>query len=378
MTTIGIGLVGYKFMGKAHSNAYRQVNAFFPDTPKAHMIAIAGRNEDAVAEAAETFGWESWTTDYHDLLANPEIDVIDVSTPGHLHHTVVMEAFAAGKNVFCEKPLANTLAEAAEMVQAWKAAGTVGMINFNYRKVPAVILARQIIESGRIGEIRSFRGSYLQDWLRDPNATMGWRLQKEFAGSGALGDIGAHITDLAHMLVGPITSVTGMLRTAIPQRPLESDPTQMGDVTVDDWTGFLATFANGATGVFEASRLATGRRNHNAFEINGSKGSIAFNLERMNELEVYFDDDAPDVRGFRTILVTEGVHPYVNRWWPSGHIIGWEHTHVHQVHDLLVGVAEGVSPAPSFADGFRCQAVLDAVERSAASGRWETPVALPE
>lgn len=377
MKTIGIGLVGYKFMGKAHSNAYRQVNAFFPDTPKARMVAIAGRNETAVAEAADKLGWESWTTDYHNLLTNPDIDVIDVSTPGYLHHPVVMEAFAAGKNVFCEKPLANTLAEAAEMVQAWQKAGTVGMINFNYRKVPAVMLAKQIIESGRIGEIRSFRGAYLQDWLRDPQATMGWRLQKEYAGSGALGDIGAHITDLAHMLVGPITAVSGMLRTAIPQRPLESDPQQMGDVTVDDWAGYLATFANGATGVFEASRLATGRRNHNTFEINGSKGSIAFNLERLNELEVYFDDDAPDVRGFRTILVTEGVHPYVNRWWPSGHIIGWEHTHVHQVHDLLVGVAEGVSPAPNFADGFRCQAVLDAVERSAASGRWETPVELP-
>lgn len=377
MKTIGIGLVGYKFMGKAHSNAYRQVNAFFPDTPKAQMVAIAGRNETAVAEAADTLGWESWTTDYHDLLTNSDIDVIDVSTPGYLHHPVVMEAFAAGKNVFCEKPLANTLAEAAEMVQAWQKAGTVGMINFNYRKVPAVMLAKQIIESGRIGEIRSFRGAYLQDWLRDPHATMGWRLQKEYAGSGALGDIGAHITDLAHMLIGPIAAVTGMLRTAIPQRPLESDPQRMGDVTVDDWAGYLATFANGATGVFEASRLATGRRNHNAFEINGSKGSIAFNLERLNELEVYFDDDAPDVRGFRTILVTEGVHPYVNRWWPSGHIIGWEHTHVHQVHDLLVGVAEGVSPAPNFGDGFRCQAVLDAVERSAASGRWETPVDLP-
>lgn len=378
MKPIGIGLVGYKFMGKAHSNAYRQVSAFFPDTPKSRMIAVAGRDADAVASAADVFGWERSVTDYHALLSNPEINLIDVSTPGHLHHTVVLEALAAGKHVFCEKPLANTLADAAEMVQAWRRAGTISMINFNYRKVPAVMLARQIIEEGRIGEIRSFRAQYLQDWLHDDAAPMGWRLQKEFAGSGALGDIGAHITDLAHMLIGPINSVTGMLKTAVPSRPLESDPGAVGNVTVDDWAGFMATFENGATGMFEASRLATGRKNRNSFEINGSKGSIAFNLERLNELEVYLDDDAPELRGFRTILVTEGSHPYVNRWWPAGHIIGWEHTHVHQVHDLLVGIKYGINPSPDFVDGYRCQAVLDAVERSAASGRWETPAALPD
>ncbi len=377
METIGIGLIGYGFMGKAHSNAYRQVSAFFPDTPALRMASIAGRNREAVTEAARIFGWEQAYTDYHALLADPTIDVIDISTPGHMHYHQVMESFAAGKHVFCEKPLANSLEEASRMVRAWRASGKIGMINFNYRKVPAVVLAKQIIESGHIGEIRSFRGHYLQDWLRDEHAPMSWRLQKEFAGTGALGDIGAHITDLAHMLVGPITSVTGMLRTAVSQRPIARDSAAMGDVTVDDWTGFLATFENGATGVFEASRIATGRRNHNAFEINGSKGSIAFDLENMNKLEVYFDDDAPDVRGFRTVLVTESVHPYVSRWWPAGHIVGWEHTHVHQVHDLLVGIAEGTNPSPTFADGYRCQAVLDAVERSAVSGRWETPMGLP-
>ena len=377
MTPIGIGLVGYGFMGKAHSNAYRQVRAFFPDTPPLRMVAIAGRNAEAVATAAGTFGWERATTDYHELLADPAIDVIDVATPGHLHHIVVLEALAAGKHVFCEKPLANSLQEAADIVRAWRNAGTIGMINFNYRKVPATVLAHQIVASGRIGEIRSFRGQYLQDWLRDPSAPMSWRLQKEYAGTGALGDIGAHITDLAQMLVGPIASVTGMLHTAIPQRPLANDPSALGEVTVDDWAGYLARFANGATGVFEASRLATGRRNRNDFEINGSRGSIAFDLERLNELEVYFDDDAPDVRGFRTVLVTESVHSYANQWWPAGHVLGWEHTHVHQVHDLLVAIARGEQPSPDFADGYRCQAVLDAVERSDASGTWESPIALP-
>ena len=220
MTSLGIGLIGYKFMGKAHSNAYRQVHAFFPEVPKPRMVAISGRNESAVSAAADQFGWESYETDYHALISNTDIDIIDVSTPGHLHHQVVLEAFAAGKHVLCEKPLANTLEEAAEMVLAWRKAGTIGMINFNYRQVPAVMLAKKLIDEGRLGEIRSFRARYLQDWLHDENAPMSWRLQREFAGSGALGDIGAHITDLAHMLIGPIESVTGMLATAVTSRPL--------------------------------------------------------------------------------------------------------------------------------------------------------------
>lgn len=380
MTSLGVGLVGYRFMGKAHSNAYRQVHTFFPDSPRPRMVAIAGRNESAVADAAERYGWESFETDYHKLTENPEIDIIDVSTPGHLHHTVVLEAFAAGKHVLCEKPLANTLDEAAEMVRAWRAAGTTGMINFNYRKVPAVMLAKKLIHEGWLGEIRHFRARYLQDWLHDENAPMSWRLQREFAGSGALGDIGAHITDLAHMLIGPIESVTGLLATAVTSRPLERPTEELthGDVTVDDWTAFLATFENGCTGVFEASRLATGRKNQNTFEINGSKGSIAFDLENLNQLQVYLDDDDTLVRGFHNVLVTDADHPLVGNWWPTGHIIGWEHTHVHQIRDLLVGIESGEQPKPDFEDGFRCQAVLDAVERSSASGKWESPAPLPD
>ena len=380
MTAPGVGLVGYKFMGKAHSNAYRQVHAFFPEVPQPRMVAITGRNEALVAAAASQYGWEGYETDYHRLLENDAIDIIDVSTPGHLHHTVVLEAFAAGKHVICEKPLANTLEEAADMVRAWRKAGTIGMINFNYRKVPAIMLAKKLIDEGRLGEIRHFRARYLQDWLHDASAPMSWRLQREFAGSGALGDIGAHITDIAHMLIGPIESVTGQLATAIPSRPLEQ-PTEgltHGDVTVDDWTAFLAKFENGATGVFEASRLATGRKNQNTFEINGSKGSIAFDLENLNRLEVYLDDDDALTRGFHNVLVTDADHPLVGNWWPTGHIIGWEHTHVHQVRDLLLGVTSGEQQEPSFEEGYRCQAVLDAVERSSASGNWESPAPLPD
>ena len=387
--SIGVGLVGYKFMGRAHSNAYRQVKAFFPEVPVPEMVAISGRNEQAVSEAAEQLGWKGYETDYRKLVTRDDIDLVDVSTPGYLHHDVVIAALEAGKHVYCEKPLANTLDEATDMIRAWRKAGTIAMVNFNYRRVPAVQLAKRIIDDGRLGTIRHIRAVYLQDWLLDPMAPLSWRLKKELAGSGALGDIGAHITDLARFLVGEFSEVVGTMNTFIHQRPVEVESTggsglsmqagdEMGDVTVDDATSYLARFENGATGVFEATRLAPGRRNYNSFEINGELGSIVFNLERLNELEVYFVNDDPDVQGFRTVNVTDPVHPYVGQWWPGGHIIGWEHAHTHTVRDLLEGIASGANPAPSFEDGFKCQAVLDAVERSAASGAWEQPVPVPE
>jgi len=389
MQSIGVGLVGYKFMGRAHSNAYRQVHSFFPDVPKPDMIAIAGRNEEAVAAAADQLGWQGYETDYRKLVQRDDIDLVDVSTPGYLHKDVVIAALEAGKHVYCEKPLANSLPEAAEMVKAWRKAGTIAMVNFNYRRVPAVQLAKRLIDDGRLGEIRHIRAVYLQDWLLDPSAPLSWRLKKELAGSGALGDIGAHITDLARFLIGDFAEVVGTLNTFIKQRPVEIESTggsglsmksgdELGDVTVDDCTSYLARFTTGATGVFEATRLAPGRRNYNSFEINGSLGSIVFNLERLNELEVYFTSDDADVQGFRTINVTDPAHPYVGNWWPGGHIIGWEHSHVHSVRDLLEGIGKGENPAPSFEDGYRCQAVLDAIERSAASGQWEQPADLPE
>ncbi|MFO7166431.1 MAG: Gfo/Idh/MocA family oxidoreductase [Chloroflexota bacterium] len=382
--TIGVGLVGYKFMGKSHSNAYRQVAAFFPDVAlRPVMRAICGRDEAGVKQAAEQYGWESYETDWRKLVARDDIGLVDVSTPGDSHAPIAIEAANNGKHVFCEKPLANTLAEARQMVEAVKRNNVVGMVNFNYRRVPAVQLARDLIKSGRLGKIYHWRAVYLQDWIMDPNFPLVWRLQKDQAGSGTLGDLGAHIIDLARMLVGEITEVTGLTETFIKQRPVlaatdaglgATAGTEMGEVTVDDAALFLARFDNGAVGSFEVTRFAKGRANYNSFEINGSKGSIVFNLERLNELNVLLEDDQADVAGFRNVLVTNGeAHPYMSAWWPAGHIIGWEHTFTHGVYDLLNGIAKGESPEPTFEDGLRCQAVLDAVEKSAGSRQWVQP-----
>jgi predicted dehydrogenase len=381
--TINVGLVGYKFMGKAHSNAYRQVAHFFPDVAfRPVMKALCGRNEAAVKQAADQYGWEGIETDWRKLVARQDIGLIDVSTPGNSHAPISIAAAQNGKHIFCEKPLANTLTEAKAMVAAVQKAGVVGMCNFNYRRVPAIQLAKRLIDEGRIGQIYHWRAVYLQDWIMDPNFPLVWRLNKEAAGAGAMGDLGAHIIDLARMLVGEVQEVTGLTTTFIKQRPVQVVTTgglsaaagqELGEVTVDDAALFLARFANGAIGSFEVSRFGKGRANYNSFEINGSKGTIVFDLHRMNELSVFFDDDPPEARGFRTVLVTEGVHKYIDAWWPSGHIIGWEHTFTHGVYVLLNGIADGVSPAPTFEDGARCQAVLDAVERSAGSRAWVEP-----
>lgn len=384
MSEIGVGLVGYKFMGRAHSNAYRQVEHFFDVDPRPRMVAICGRDAAGVKEAAETLGWEGYETDYHALIARPDIHLVDVSTPGDSHKDVVLAALKAGKHVLCEKPLANTLDEAREMLAAADASDAIAIVNYNYRRVPAVQLVKKLIDDGAIGEVRHWRAVYLQDWINDPDFPLVWRLQKEKAGSGALGDIAAHITDLGLYLLGPIDEVVGTLSTFIKRRPIATESgggaglnaasgAEMGDVTVDDSTTFLANFASGATGTFEATRLAPGRRNYNSFEINGSKGSISFNLERMNELQVFFTEDPSGMQGFRLINVTEGVHPYTANWWPAGHIIGYEHTFVHAIKDLLDGIGKGTNPGPSFAEGFAVQAVLDAVERSVAEHAWTTP-----
>jgi predicted dehydrogenase len=382
--TIGVGLVGYKFMGKSHSNAYRQVAAFFPDVPlRPIMKALGGRDEAAVSAAAQQMGWEGYETDWRKLVARGDIGLIDVSTPGDSHAAIAIEAAKNGKHIFCEKPLANTLDEARQMVEAVKQAGVVGMVNFNYRRVPAIQLAKSLIESGRLGTIYHWRAVYLQDWIMDPNFPLVWRLQKDQAGSGTLGDLGAHIIDLARMLLGEISEVTGLTETFIKKRPILAGTTgglgaaggaEMGDVTVDDAALFLARFANGAVGTFEVTRFAKGRANSNSFEINGSKGSVRFNLERLNELEVLIEDDQPDIAGFRNVLVTNGAeHKYMSAWWPAGHIIGWEHTFTHGVYDLLKGIASGTSPDPTFEDGLRCQAILDAVEKSSSTRQWVAP-----
>jgi predicted dehydrogenase len=383
MAEIGVGLVGYKFMGRAHSNAYRQLFRFFDVDPAPRMAVICGRDETGVKEAADSLGWESYETDYRRLIERDDVGLVDVVTPGNTHREIVLAALEAGKHVTCEKPLANTLAEAGEMLAAAREAGTINTVCFNYRRAPAVQLAKRLIEDGRLGTIRHWRATYLQDFIMDPEFPLIWRLKKELAGSGALGDIGAHIVDLAQFLLGGISEVVGMMETFVKERPLEevsagggllaSGGAETGEVTVDDAAAFLARFESGAMGTFEATRFAAGRRNKNAFEINGSKGSVAFNLERMNELEVFFVDDDADVQGFRTVNVTEPDHPFARAWWPPGHIIGYEHTFVHTMKDLMHGIKTGESPAPTFEDAYRVQAILDAVERSAGGGGWTRP-----
>jgi predicted dehydrogenase len=376
MSEIGVGLVGYRFMGRAHSNAYRQVACFFDLARPPRMVVLCGRNEAAVREAAVSLGWEGYETDYGRMLERDDIGLVDISLSGDTHHEFALAALEAGKHVFCEKPLANTLSEAREMVEAAQRAGTVNMVCHNYRRVPAVQLAKKFVDEGRIGEVRHWRAVYLQDWLLDPRSPLTWRLRKETGGAGPLADLGSHLVDLAHLLVGPISEVVGTAEIFVKERPLpgtDADRPEMGEVTVNEAAAFLARFENGAIGTFETSPLVPGRKAREFFEINGSKGSVLFDLERMNELQVYFEDDPPEASSFRTILVTEPEHPYMEGWWPPGHIIGYEHTFVHTVKDLLGGIAAGESPAPTFEDGYRTQAVLDAVERSAVSREWTNP-----
>jgi predicted dehydrogenase len=373
MTDLNVALIGYKFMGRAHSNAYRQVGPVMSPRLRPRMKVLCGRNPDAVAEAAETLGWEESATDWREVVGRDDIDLVDIATPGDSHAEIAVAAAEAGKAILCQKPLANTLEEAEAMLDAVERAGVVHMLCHNYRRIPAVVLAREMIKRGEIGEIFHYRGTYLQDWVVNTELPLLWRFRKEKAGSGALGDIASHSLDLGRFLVGEITEVVGDLETFIKERPLLDDPTETGKVTVDDAATALVRFEGGALGTIEGSRLATGRKNYNRFEINGSKGTIAFDLERMNELEVYLQSDSPESRGFRRILVTDPAnHPYIASWWPPGHIIGWEHTFVHTVYDLLEGIDSGQSPQPNFADGVRNQRVLDAWERSAASRHWES------
>lgn len=368
--TVNVALVGYAFMGKAHSNAYRQVAPYFSPRLTPRLKVICGRNAANVEQAARTYGWEESATDWRQVVRRKDIDLVDVSTPGDSHAEIAIEAARAGKAVICEKPLANTVAEAQRMLNAVEQAGVVHMICHNYRRAPAVMLARRLIDEGRIGEIRHFRGTYLQDWIADPAFPLVWRLEKDKAGSGALGDIGAHSIDLARYLVGEITEVSGHLETFVKDRPLPGNRKKRGRVTVDDAALALMRFDEGAIGTLEATRFARGRKNQNKFEINGSKGSIAFDLERMNELEVYFESDPASLRGFRRILVTEAEHPFMKAWWPPGHIIGYEHTFIHTFYDLLEAMADDRVPQPSFEDGLRNQKVMAAIEKASTTRRW--------
>jgi len=365
-----VALIGYAFMGKAHSNAYRQVARFFSPRLTPRMKVICGRTPSAVRAAAREYGWDEAATDWEEVVHRNDIDLVDISTPGDSHMEIAIAAARAGKVVFCEKPLANTVREAERMLAAVEKAGVLHMICHNYRRAPAVMLAKQLIDAGEIGDIRHYRGTYLQDWITDPTFPLVWRLDKRKAGSGALGDIAAHSIDLARFLVGEIAEVAGDLKTFITMRPLPDNPKKRGRVTVDDASASLVRFKNGAIGTIEATRMAPGRKNYNRFEINGSRGSLAFDLERMNELEVYLESDEPRVRGFHRILVTEPGHPYYKAWWPPGHIIGYEHTFTHTVYDLLEAMARERLPQPNFVDGVRNQKVLGAIEKAAATRRW--------
>ncbi len=378
----GIALIGYAFMGKTHSNAYRQVDKYFDPEVEPEMKVLVGRNEENVKRAAANLGWQEYETDWRKAIERPDIDIVDIATPGKEHMPMAIAAAQAGKTVFCEKPLGNDFEQAKAMMDAVEQANVVNMVCFNYRRVPAIALAKRMIENGDLGRIYHFRARYLQDWIADPNFPLVWRLQKEIAGSGTLGDIGAHIIDLSTFLVGPLSSLCGMTETFVKERPLQAAATgdegltakasqEMGQVTVDDATAFMTRFQNGAMGVFEATRFAPGRRNFNTFEINGEKGSISFNFERMNELEYFNAADPTDRQGFRTINVNENDQPYAGVYWPAGHIIGYEHTFINTVYDLLQGHAHGTSPHPTFRDGAYNNLVLGTIEKSEASKKWE-------
>ncbi|WP_199620886.1 Gfo/Idh/MocA family protein [Paenibacillus alkalitolerans] len=380
MKQVNVGMVGYKFMGKAHSQAYRDVPMFFPDAPKPVMKAICGRDKSGVEQAAAQFGWESSITDWTELVNRDDIDVIDINAPSNVHKEIAIAAAKAGKHIFCEKPLALTLLDSREMLAAAEQAGVKHMVGFNYRFAPAVQLAKKLIDEGRLGTIYHFRAWFLQDWIVDPDFPLVWRLDKNIAGSGSHGDLGAHLIDLSHFLLGDMSEVIGMSETFIKERPMPSSMTGLsakgskdaprGPVTVDDATLFLTRFEGGALGSFEATRFASGHRCTNSFEINGSKGSVKFDFERMNELQVYFTDDAADVQGFRRVLATDPAHAYMDAWWPPGHTIGYGQTFTHEVVELLRALSEDRQPVPNFHDGVKCQAVLGAVDRSIEERRW--------
>jgi len=377
-----VGMVGYAFMGAAHAHAWRNAHRFFdlPITPE--LTAVAGRNKEAVSDAADRLGFASVETDWHALVERDDVDLIDICTPGDSHAAIAVAALQAGKHVLCEKPLANTVEEAEQMAAAAKAAAerrVWAMCGFTYRRTPALALARGLVEAGRIGTVRQVRAQYLQDWLHDPDAPMTWRLDKTKSGSGALGDLGAHLVDTTQWLTGQkIIGVSAILETFVTSRPLSGERSGLGghgdtgadsprgEVTVDDAALFTARFTDGGIATFEATRFALGRKNALRIEINGTEGSIAFDFEENNLLQ-FFDGTEPiGEQGFRRILVTEPEHPYLSAWWPPGHGLGYEHGFTHQVVDLVNAIAENRQPTPSFDEGLQVQRVLGAVEDSAA------------
>jgi predicted dehydrogenase len=381
-----VAMIGCGFMGKAHSNAWRQATHFFPLKADVQMHTVCGcrgEGKTVVPTAVARWGFDHGSTNWHAVVASPDIDIVDIVAPNHVHAEIAIAAAQAGKHVLCEKPLALNSRQGAAMLAAVKKAGVVHMVSQNYRRVPALALAKRMIDEGTIGTIYHYRARYAQDWITDPNFPLVWRLRKEVSGSGAHGDINAHIVDLGRFLVGEFREVCGLMNTFIKKRPLEDKDAKrgglsatamrkMGTVTVDDTALFIGRFENGAIASLEATRFALGRRNQITLEINGSKGSLYFDLEDLNRLKFFDNVEAPDRQGFRDILVTQPgeIHPYVGKWWPPGHIIGYEHSFVHEVADFVNAVVDGKSVQPTFEDGLRNQLVLEAVEESAVKREW--------
>jgi predicted dehydrogenase len=364
---INVALVGHKFMGKAHSHAYRDVAMFFPGV-EPRMRVVCGLGDDLAATAA-TYGWDRAEPSWQNVVEDPDVDVVDICTPDRLHHEVALAAIRNGKHVFCEKPLALTLAEAREMHDLARGRGVVHMVNFVYRGLPAVQLARKLIADGRIGRIYQFKGLYQQDFSLGEDFPFVWRMDRTEAGHGVLADKGAHVIDLARYLVGEIESVACRTQTFVKERRVPGGG-ETRQVTTNDAAVFVAAFANGAIGTFELSNMCAGSKNGLVFEVNGSEGSIRFDLERLNELEVYLAGDLPELRGFRRILATSPAHPYISHWWPEGHVLGWEHGFIHMVQELLQAIAQARPATPSFLEGLRCQEVVEALARADRERSW--------
>lgn len=382
MKTLNVAIIGAKFMGKAHSSAWSRVHHFF-DVPIEPVLKVAcGRSKGPLQSFADRWGWESISTDWREVVNRPDVHIVDIAVPTFLHHAVAIEAAKAGKHVFCEKPLCLTHQQAVEMCLAAEKAGIVHYLNHNYRRCPAVSLAKQFIREGRLGRLFHWRSAYLQSWIVDEKFPLTWQLRREMAGSGPHADLNSHLVDLARFLVGEITEVTAMTAQFIKERPLPVEGSSgafqegqlaegvvPGSVTVEDAAFMLARFDSGALGAFEATRFAPGRKNYNTFEIYGSKGSIGFDLEKMNELNFFSADDPECAQGFRKILVTEPVHPYLKAWWPPGHIIGYENTFVNAMADFLRAIGSATRVEPNFADGMKEMAILEAGLESAKTGR---------
>lgn len=389
MTALRVAMIGYGFMGAAHSVGWRQAPRVFDLPADVEMTVVVGRNADAVAEAAAHWGWAESATDWREVIARDDIDIVDIVTPGDSHVEIAIAALEAGKHVLCEKPLANTVEEAERMLQAAARAaehGSKAMVGFTYRRVPAVTLLRDLIAEGVVGTVQQVRAAYRQDWLVDPEAPLAWRLQKEHAGSGALGDIGAHIIDMTQFVTGQsVDAVSGTVETIVKRRPLLGSGSGLsgtaaegyGDVTVDDAAIFTGRLSGGALVSFEATRFATGRKNSLTIEVSGDRGALAFDLEDLNSLQFYDRTADAERQGFTKILVTEAQHPYISAWWPAGHMLGYEHGFVHQVVDLVQAIHDGADPHPTFAEGLSVQRVLAAVEESAANDSAWTRIAAP-